>query len=422
MEKITQLPSGSWTTRIRLPDGSRPRITHPLKSIVKKTATKSLADAARPDWITPADLATPLGEVWEKYSPDQEWESGTRDRYTSIWRVHVAPRWADVAIGEPDTATVTAWSAQMKRDKVSGVTRNLALTVLSVTFRMGVAATLRHDNPVRGVKRARRGATAARWYTPEEENAIITAADLLFPGRVDAGPFVCQLFDSGARYEDVAGTLRRNLHVGDLLVEYDGIVNRDGKRENTLKSDGEDDSIGTRWSVLQQRTVDRLAERFEQIGPNDLVYVSPGPKGSTEPSITGLRYNNWRRRVWEPTLKAARLCGGKLEDCDVREPDRNPHARRTPAYCQNADHGIPGPWPVHGTRHSFGERMGRAKLGETDVQSLMGHKDVRSTRRYMHAGLDRFEKARAAHATAHKPEKAAKKKDKKGKKAKKKGG
>lgn len=59
--------------------------------------------------------------------------------------------------------------------------------------------------------------------------------------------------------------------------------------------------------------------------------------------------------------------------------------------------GLPDPQPTpHDLRHTYGTRLGEQGVPPHEITALMGHEDLESVQRYLHAGNDRFGRARAA--------------------------
>jgi integrase len=57
---------------------------------------------------------------------------------------------------------------------------------------------------------------------------------------------------------------------------------------------------------------------------------------------------------------------------------------------------LAAPAPTPHDCHTYGTRLGNAGVPRHEISALMGHGDRRSTDRYIHAGDERFERARKA--------------------------
>lgn len=386
MAKPEQLPSGLWSMRIRLPDGRRPRITHELRSVVIKLAGEAQADAARDDWIDPRDSATKVAVLWERAQRTWVVADATWSRYRSTWRKHADAKWSRWSVGKIFKPDVTEWVNELAAAGCDPTTIEHCVTLIRKLLELAVDLKMVRANAARGVGTPSRNVVDERVLTLTEEEAILDALDLHWPGRIDARPFAEVLLDTGGRWQDAAGLIRSNIDTVSGMVHITGVMQRDGTRRSTLKTEGGEITRG-RHVVLMESTLERLRGRLSMIGPGDLVFVAAEGKG--------LHYQNWRNRIWDRAVMRARLCGGVLDDCDVRAVRPSPKHKPGPAFCQNAEHGLPTPLPTpHVTRHTFGTRLAEDGAPIHEIQALMGHKSRKSTERYIHAGDTRFDRAR----------------------------
>jgi hypothetical protein len=108
-----------------------------------------------------------LGPAWLARQRGHMKPSGFRST-ESAWRVHVAPRWVGVRIGDVRHTDVAAWTAELSRRYSATIVR----TVYSVLARIlddAVRDRLVASNPARGVKLPKR---------PPRRNVYLTAAQL----------------------------------------------------------------------------------------------------------------------------------------------------------------------------------------------------------------------------------------------------
>jgi hypothetical protein len=95
-----------------------------------------------------------LGPAWLARQQGHMKPSGFRS-YESAWRVHVAPRWADVAIGSVYYTDVAAWVAELASRR-GPVIVETAFSVLARILDDAVRDRLLVSNPARGVKLPKR--------------------------------------------------------------------------------------------------------------------------------------------------------------------------------------------------------------------------------------------------------------------------
>jgi integrase len=132
----------------------------------------------------------------------------------------------------------------------------------------------------------------------------------------------------------------------------------------------------------------RLREHVMKVPPGGLLWHAP--RGGR------LLYDHWRDRVW--------LKGLSVEQ-EMTEPEieawkagRRAEGRRAwrPRWVVDvpllAD---PQPTP-HDLRHTYGTRLGEHGMPAHEIMALMGHADLESVQRYLHAREGRHERARAA--------------------------
>lgn len=400
-EEPKRLPSGLWSTRVRLPNGRRPRITHELKSVVIQRADDLRADVRRGDWIDPELARLPVEYWWEKGQKTWMCEDATWKRHRGWWKNHVGPYWMGTPLGGILKPDVTEWVKTMSEAGHGPTTIEHAITLLRLLCDLAVDSRAARFNATTGVTAPRRHATTDRIITADEEAALFDALDLLFPGRLDARPFVEVLFDTGGRYQDAAGIIKGNIDRLTGMVHLTGVMPRTGVRRSTMKTDGQEVTRG-RHVLLTPPTLSLLSARLDSIGLDDLVFMVEARSRETgEVRMVPLDYHNWRHRIWLPALTVARVCRGKWSDCRVEPPQRlTKWSRKRPAYCQVAEHAIPEPHPTpHDTRHTFGTRLAKGGVPKHEIQALLGHSDSRSTERYIHADEDRFKHVLAMRGT-----------------------
>lgn len=364
MAWIRQLPSGLWAATVRTPAG-RITETRRLKGQVEAWARDLEADVARGDFIDPRSGEATLGQMWERARDAKRLERASRKRDESHWRQHVAPRWAKVPVGSVLKPDVSTWVVQMERAGVGAATIQGSVGVLRGLFELAVEARLIRANPARDVRMPKRKAHVDRVLNLDEDLKLLESLDRQFPGRHDARLFVEILLYCGLRWEEAAAIDREHVDMRRQLVHVGPVLERDGSIRPYPKS-----PAGIRDVPVDDEIWPRLREHAMTVRPRGLLFTAA--RGSV------LHYSSWHRRVWqrglfEVTVRGKR--GAILEQRPILDD--------------------PQPTP-HDLRHTYGTRLGDAGLGVHEIMALMGHETLESAQRYLHAGKDRFDRAREA--------------------------
>lgn len=364
MAWIRQLPSGLWAATVRTPAG-RITETRRLKGQVEEWARTQEHDVARGDWIDPRSGDATVGQMWTRARDAKRLERASRKRDESHWRNHVEPRWAKVPVGAILKPDVTAWVVQMERAGTGAATIQGCVGVLRGLLELAVDARLLRANPARGVRMPKRRAHVDRVLAADEDEVLLASLDRQFPGRPDARLFVELLLYCGLRWEEAAAVDREHVNMRKKLVHVGPVLERDGTVRPYPKS-----PAGVRDVPVPEDVWPRLRERAMAVVPGGLLFTSA--RGNV------LHYSSWHRRVWQRGL------------CEVVV-----RGKRGAIVEQRFLLDDPQPTP-HDLRHTFGTRLGDAGLGVHDIMALMGHETLESAQRYLHAGEDRFERARSA--------------------------
>jgi integrase len=380
MAWIRQLDSGLWAATVYTPAG---RITESfrLKGSAENWAANLKADIDRGEFIDPRKAMTTVDEIWTKHSGARRLERASRKRDESIYKNHVAPRWGKLPVGAILKPDVQAWVNKMEEDGVGGWVIIAALNVLKAALELAVdGAYLRH-NAARRVQPPIPPQHVDRVLTPDEQDLLLARFDELFPGRRDARLFVEGLLETGGRWEEVAAVKREAVNLRHLLVDLGPVLERDGTIRDYPKGARSRHAAGFRSAPISQDYANRLRPIVLATPPGGLIFTAPqgGP----------LDYSRWHDRVWSKGLRAEYI---------GPPPQRRPGQRgplKTPVGPLLLDDPQPTP---HDLRHTVGTELAEGGVPEHDRMELMGHKDARSARRYVHSSDERFERARQARA------------------------
>lgn len=374
MAYIRRLDSGKWAATVRVPaspahPSGRITETFALKSLADDWATGQETDLRRGDWLDPRDGEVLIRDWWQRCDGARQLEKASRKRDASHWRVHVEPYWGGVQIGGVLKPDVTKWVTKMGGEGVGAATIEGAVGVLRALFDVAVDARMIRINPAAGVKTPRRPAHVDRVLAFDEEDLLLGVLSKRFGERRDARMFVELLLDTGMRWEEAAAVDREHVDLRRGLINVGPVMERDGTIRPYPKS-----KAGERPVPVGTELWPRFRDHVLTVKPGGLVFTA------FEGGV--LHYNSWRKRIWLPVLEVV-----------VERGPRN-KILRTESLLDD-----PQPTP-HDCRHTYGTRLGEAGVPVHEIMALMGHADLRSAQRYLHAGEDRFARARAARSRA----------------------
>ncbi len=244
-----------------------------------------------------------VGALWE----DLESQSGALSAKTvasreTAYRCHVAPRWAEVQVGEVKVTAVRAWVSQMIAEGVGVPTIERAVGALRAVCELAVEDRRLSANPCANVKLPRRAHADRRYLSVEQVDQLATA--------VDFRPEVVRLLAyTGLRWGEMAALrvadvdfLRRRINVSRSVTEVRGALV---------------------WGA--PKTHERRSVPFPAALAEELAALAAG-KGREDLLVTAaeggvLRNTVWRPRTWNKALKA-------VQAVDADFPDISPHGLR----------------------------------------------------------------------------------------------
>jgi len=303
--------------------------------------------------------ATTIGEfidaVWQ---PQRNVERSTADRDRAL-----LPRLQPLRhhkLAELKRSTVNAWIKRMEDDGESPHVVRESLWLLSGMMKLAIEDGYRVSNPAKGARFTPPTPHDDRVLTDDEVDLISRQMP-----RLNDELFVLVLAFTGLRFGEAAALGVEHMDLRDKIIHVRWTLDKRTGKLKRLK--GGDDAyrdvpIPT-W--LATRLADWLPKRPF---PDDrLVFQGRLPMRTKAQDkvrrASHLRYDNWRKRAWEPAVVAARIA----------EP-------------------LP---TVHDLRHYYGTKLGAAGVGESNIAALMGHSATsRVTRRYVQATESRLEQAR----------------------------
>lgn len=282
--------TASWVARYRGPD----RIERSKAFARRVDAERFLHDRearkSRGEWIDPQLGKTPLAEWVDRWrGTTVHLKPKTRAGYESLLRTLILPELGRAQLGEIDPLWVREWVARLVDRGLSPSRVRQAYRLLGAIMRAAVESGYIAGTPCVGVRLPR---------LPQREMSFLSAKQVrdLAEAASEYRTLVYVLAYCGLRWGEAAvrrkrcDLLRGRIQVAESLAEV-----------------GAELHFGT-TKTHQARTVTlprflrtMLARHLEgvPVDPDALVFTAPvgGP----------LRLNNFRRRVWVPALRAARL-------------------------------------------------------------------------------------------------------------------
>lgn len=265
------------------------------------------------------------------------WEEGlghlkpkTRENALSAYKTHVAPRWADTAVGDVTAPVVRSWVSSLAQDGAGPATVERALGVLRQILAVAVEAGNLAGNPVARVKAPRRVHRSRGYLTHEQVRQLATAAK-------EAGPLVNFLAYTGLRFGEAAALrvrdfdmLRRRVTVERSVVEVGGKMVYGSPKTHERRT-----------VPMPAFVAELVAPLMEGRGRDDLVFGD---------GAFPVRVNNWRRREFRRALEA----------------------------CQAKSAGFPTV-SVHDLRHTAASLAISSGANVKAVQTMLGHASAAMT-------------------------------------------
>lgn len=340
-----QLKSGRYRGVYRDAMGKRRSVgTFPHKAKAQRAASTAEDRARRSLWADPNAGKRTWGEWCDEWWPTRGVEPSTLSVDANRRKVHLA-RWEDAPIGSIRRHDVKEWAAQLRRRGVSPPTAQRAIHLLSASLAAAVDAEVIEANPASRISLPPGGQVMERFLTPEEFGKILAE----MPTRTDQ--LVAKLLAyTGLRWSEMAGLHWSRVDLERGVVWVVETLARDGRAIKAYPK-GRD----ARDVPLPPWLVDDLAAVKPAHGQCGLQHLNSRARCKSRLVFTAqrggpLQNNNWRNRVWDPTLALA----------DVG------HAR------------------PHDLRHTYASWLLQAGVPLAEVGRLLGHKSPATTNKYAH--------------------------------------
>ncbi|MGW0553347.1 tyrosine-type recombinase/integrase [Streptomyces sp. NPDC002926] len=293
--RVRELPSGRYQARYPGPDG----VLRPADRTFGTTTdadlwlAKKRVEIEDGRWLDPAEGQTSV-RVWAARwlaAVAPQLKHKTQATYQSLINSRINPVLGDRELSSLRPITVTEWVAQMKTEGLSSSRIRNAYRVLSQIMASAVENGLIAQTPCRGVRLPRMPQTEPHILTPLEASRIVRSAnkphDLLIALLAFAGLRIGEAFALRRMDVDVAGCL---LHVDENLAEANGALVFDTPKSHQKRT-----------LSLAPSLVKRLAKYLDELPGGDDALLFTNSFGRP------LRYNQWRKAEFNPSVIAAGL-------------------------------------------------------------------------------------------------------------------
>lgn len=131
------------------PDGNEKTRAFARQSEAARYAKKMEADAERGEYVDRDAGKEKFDAVARKWLRLRRIGGSTRERYESVYRIHVGPAFGHRAVGVIKVSDIVEWLQEGPISRLSDVMQECAYFIVASVFDLAVADKLRRDNPAR---------------------------------------------------------------------------------------------------------------------------------------------------------------------------------------------------------------------------------------------------------------------------------
>jgi integrase len=282
--------------------------------------------------------------VEREWLPSKHLEITTRAAYISYLNTHFYPAFGKRQLNKISPSVIQDWVTKASHQGLSPRSIKKYHVLLSSIFRRAVRDRILVYNPCDHTELPKVISRKTRTLTPEEFDQLISAVPeqyrLMVETFIETGMRWGELIALRPRHVDF---LRRSLTVEETIVETSKAHSPTGERfiVKPYPKDNEPRTFG-----IRQAWLDAIAQHIEtkQLGRDDLLFATKAG--------TPISRNSFRTHVWLPAVKASGV------DFNLR---------------------------IHDLRHAHASWL---LAGGSDLKSVMdrmGHAQIQTTQKYLHA-------------------------------------
>ncbi|MDT0263402.1 tyrosine-type recombinase/integrase [Jatrophihabitans lederbergiae] len=346
----------AWRVRYWKDDGTLGSVSgFSTKTAADQHAADMESDQRAGTFIDPAAGKTTVADWVRDWLPAIDVSIRTEEGYRGMLRNHILLRWGSTALSAVSGIQVAAWTKELRRRPLAPATVSSILKLFTMIMADAVAERLIAYNPVQPRRRGRAHTTRPSeqiWASPDEVLAIADQAAACYD------PYGAMLIVTaawtGARWGELAGLHRDNLHLGDGCVVIDPDVGSLHEGAHGQLWLGPPKNAGSARTIsLPEFLIPLLNWHLHDVD-SDFVFVTPDGHWH--------RRSNFARRCMRPAAD------GNTGDLERRAKFTPPRQRLTVL----TDPVKPG-LTFHGLRHSHKTWMIADLVPEIAQSRRLGH-------------------------------------------------
>ena len=348
-----------WRARYRGPDGREHSKTFDRKGDAERFLTTVEAAKLEGRWTDPSHGKTTFSKLARDVMDSKlNIRRATRAKYESLLRVHLVPRFGDLPVSRIGRPDVQEFVKRMSESGYSPATVSECYSLLGSILGEAVEEGYLSQSPCRRIGLPHSEKSEKRFLSAEQIETLVEA----FPEENRALIYTAAYL--GLRWGEAAGLKRQPLN---LLRQEIRIVGTIERAAGVYRYVEDTKSVASRRTIkLPPFLVEILAAHLETATVAEFVF--PAAEGGF------LRYDNFRRRVWQPAVERAGL----------------------------------GHLTFHELRHTAAALLIDQGADPLLIQRRLGHKDIRTTyRHYGHLFPNREESLNEALEKLHREAAAA---------------
>ncbi|NCX35997.1 MAG: site-specific integrase [Actinobacteria bacterium] len=319
IKKNRARPNNPWEVRWR--EGGRQfSRSFPTRASAEAFDAKRREDMRTGRYLSPTRSNATFGEVAERWLATRRHRHTTHLRNKGILELHLLPVFGRVSLRDISRSMIIREVARWECAGLKRRTIDRHLAVLTAIFNMALADDLLIKSPIAQIDRPTMTPPHRRALDVREQGALLRAA----PEHYE--PFLYVALSTGCRISELFA-----LRIGDVDLENRTLVIHHSKTET-----------GKRVLTISETDAIKILRHITTTGRTPQMKDAPL---FVTPSGDGLNYSNFRRRVFIPTCKRARLEGLQ----------------------------------VHDLRRTCATMLIKSGMPHKEVQARLGHRDIRTT-------------------------------------------